>query len=98
MERRTGQREGETVCLMKKPLVYTVSVEDIFKLARKPMGLKTQPLKDFILGSSPNVNRKLLTHPNKCTHTPTHPPAHTQTSELGKYNKLNLWLSLKIQI
>ena len=39
------------------------------------------------------MNRKLPTH--ILTNVPTHP--HTQTSELGDYNKLNLWLSLKIK-
>ena len=29
---------------------------------KKAHGLKAQPLKDFILGSTPSVNRKLLTH------------------------------------
>ena len=39
----------------------------------KAHGLKAQPLKDFILGSSPSVNRKIVnTHPNKCKDLPTH--------------------------
>ena len=38
---------------------------------KKANGLKAQPLKDFILGSSPGVNRKLLTH--ILTNVPTHP-------------------------
>ena len=44
------------------------------------------------------------THPNKCmhipnhppTHEPTNPPTHIKTSDLDDYNKLSLWLSLKI--
>ena len=40
-------------------------------LRKKAHGLNAQPLKDFILGSSPSVNRKLLTHPNKHTHPST---------------------------
>ena len=39
---------------------------------KKAHGLKAQPLKDFILGSSSNVNRKLLTH--ILTNVNTHPP------------------------
>ena len=42
---------------------------EVFK-NKKGHGLKAQPLKDFILGSSPNVNRKLLTH--ILTNVPTH--------------------------
>ena len=38
---------------------------------KKAHGLKAQPLKDFILGSSPSVNRKLLTH--ILTNVNTHP-------------------------
>ena len=34
----------------------------VYLINKKAHGLKTQPLKDFILGSSPSVNRKLLTH------------------------------------
>ena len=63
---------------------------------KKAHGHKAQPLKDFILGSSPSVHIKLLTH--ILTNVHTHPPTHTQTSKLGSYNKLSLWLSLKIQI
>ena len=59
---------------------------------KKPVGLKFSPLKDVILGSSPSVNRKLLTH------ILTNVLTHTQTSELGNYNKLSLWLSLKRQM
>ena len=58
-------------------------------LNKKACALKAQPLKDIILGSSPSVNRKLLTH--ILANVPTHP----QTCELGDYNKLSLWLSLK---
>ena len=58
--------------------------------------LEAQPFKDFILGGSPSVNRKLLTH--ILTNVDTNPsPTHTQISELGNYNKLSLWLSIKIQ-
>ena len=32
------------------------------KVNKEVHGLKAQPIKDFILGSSPIVNRKLLTH------------------------------------
>ena len=59
---------------------------------KKAHGLKAQPLKGVILSSSPSVNRKLLTH--ILTNVSTHPSTHNQTSELGDYNKLNLWLSL----
>ena len=47
--------------------------EDQTKDNKKAHGLKSQPLKDFILGRSPSVNRKLLTHilTNVNTHTPT---------------------------
>ena len=38
---------------------------------KKAHGLKAQPLKDFILGSSPSVNRKMLTH--ILTNVNTHP-------------------------
>ena len=38
---------------------------------KKVHGLKAQPLKDFILGSSPSVNRELLTH--IVTNVNTHP-------------------------
>ena len=40
-------------------------------LNEKAHGLKAQPLKDFILGSSPSVNRKLFTH--ILTNVNTHP-------------------------
>ena len=43
---------------------------------KKAHGLKDQPLKDVILGSSPSVNRKLLPH------ILINVPTHTQTSEL----------------
>ena len=41
-------------------------------LNKKSHGLKAQPLKDFILGSSPSVNRKLLR--NILTNVNIHPP------------------------
>ena len=40
----------------------------------KACGLKVQPLKDIILGSSPSVNRKLVTH--ILTNIPTHTHRH----------------------
>ena len=45
---------------------------------KKPMGFKAQHLKDVILGSSPSVNRKLLTH--ILTNLPTHPHTHRHLS------------------
>ena len=40
---------------------------------KKAHGLKAQPLKDFILGSSPKCEQKIAnTHPNKCKHPPAH--------------------------
>ena len=60
-------------------------------IKKKAHGLKAQPLKDFNLGSSPSVNRKLLTH------ILTNPPTHTQTSDLDDYNKFSHRLSLKIR-
>ena len=60
----------------------------------KPMGLKLRPLKMSFLAGNPSVNGKLLTNiPNKCKQ----PPTHKQASELGSYNKLSLWLSLKMK-
>ena len=44
-----------------------------------------------VIGISKCEQKIANTHPNKCTHKPT----HTQTSELDNYNKLSLWLSLK---
>ena len=48
-------------------MLYLRAIKD-----KKAHGFKGQPLKDFILGSSPSVNRKLLTH--ILTNVNTHPP------------------------
>ena len=37
-------------------------IEKTALINKKAHGLKAQPFKDSILGSSPSVNRKLLTH------------------------------------
>ena len=55
-------------------LLNADNVQYIGKLNKKAHGLNDQPLKDFILGSSPNVNRKLLTH--IITNVHTHPPTY----------------------
>ena len=85
--------------------IGTIKQEKIFKLVRlcesknenmekqeKARGLKVHPLKDVVLGGTPSVNRKLLTH------ILTKVPTHTQTSELDDSNKLSLWLSLKRKV
>ena len=43
------------------PRIFAHEHNIILSLNKEVLGLKAQPLKDFILGSSPSVNRKLLT-------------------------------------
>ena len=64
-------------------LVVTVETAKLWQFAKdnkKAHWLKAQPLKDFILGRSPSVNRKLLTHILKMYPQPTHPPTHRHLS------------------
>ena len=49
---------------------------------KKARGLKAQPLKDIILGSSPSENRELLTH--IITNVLTHPPTDIRVGRLQK--------------
>ena len=55
---------------------HIAKLEDLLKalLNKKAHVLKAQPHKHFILGSSPNVNSKLLTHilTNEHTHPTTY--------------------------
>ena len=53
-----------------------------------------QPLKDFIIGSSPSVNRKLLTH---ILTNVTHPPTHLDI-QVGLLQKDTTFLVLASQI
>ena len=63
----------------------------IFK-QEKARGLKAQPLQEIFFRQRSKCEQKIAnTHPNKSTHP------HTQTSELDDYNKLSLWLSLKME-
>ena len=53
---------------------------------KKARGLEVQLLKDVILGSSPSVKRKLLTH--ILTNIPTYPFAQTPIVQINKEQML----------
>ena len=58
--------------IINKVLRIRIAVMKVNKFQQESSWVKAWPLKDFTLGSSPSVNRKFLTHPNKYKHTSTH--------------------------
>ena len=73
----------ENLSILQQKQVHSKSYMDesqscqlkwIMKLNKKAHGLNAQPLKDIILGSSPSVDRKLITH---ILTNVTNPPTHT---------------------